>query len=145
MIGVQTGIRFIILLFMGTIVLFCINCSSRKEAIEHITINYLPPVTNVITLVSCDYFDKDFSYLKKEVVLDESSFLNNFEKHLINLDDSDSSYIIDVRIKCLIKRDDQNIDTLCFGEYFGIVYNGILMNNNVSFLDFIKNEIHYYE
>lgn len=143
--GVQNGNKPIFLLLMISVLMVCINCRQEKEGIENVTIYYLPPFTNVITPVSCDYFDKDFSYLKKKVTFSDTSILNNFEKHLINLTISDSSYIIDIRIKCLIKKHNQKMDTICFGEYFGIIYNGILMNNDSSFLNFIKKEIHYNE
>ncbi|MCS4433149.1 hypothetical protein NK987_02090 [Aquiflexum sp. XJ19-10] len=71
----------------------------------------------------------------------DQTFLNSFENELENLKEKSVYQPIDVRIKILIDYADKT-DTLCLGEFFGVVYNGRSFEDNSRLLDLIKSNIY---
>ena len=75
--------------------------------------------------------------------ISDSIFLNIFFNEYNKLKISKEISNIDVRFKIFIHLNDKKVDTLCLGENYGIIKNGIEMNDSKVFLDIIKTKINY--
>ncbi|MQP51239.1 MULTISPECIES: hypothetical protein [unclassified Flavobacterium] len=75
--------------------------------------------------------------------ISDSIFLNIFLNEYNKLEISKESSNIDVRFKIFIHHNNKKVDTLCLGENYGIIKNGIKMNDSKVFLNLIKTKINY--
>jgi len=73
----------------------------------------------------------------------DSIFLNIFFNEYNKLKISKELSNIDVRLKIFIHHNNKKVDTLCLGENYGIIKNGIKMNDSKVFLNLIKTKINY--
>jgi hypothetical protein len=73
----------------------------------------------------------------------DSIFLNIFFNEYNKLKISKEISNIDVRLKIFIHHNNKKVDTLCLGENYGIIKNGIKMNDSKVFLNLIKTKINY--
>ena len=130
------------LLFL--LVLF-INCSSDNLTIKKVHILSLPENMQGATSVGCDWTFFGHVDVMEDTLISNKKYISEFEKYFNNLKALDTfRYGPDVRIKCLVsyKQKDRIADTLCFGEFGGIVLNGQHMQNDSLFLEFIKKTVY---
>ncbi len=89
---------------------------------------------------SIDSLNRDFKYLR---VYDKTS-VDEFLRLLNECKKDTTDFGADVRIKILIHQGTKT-DTLCLGENFGIIKNGVSLSNSKELVNFVKKRIKYYE
>ena len=110
--------------------------------IESIKILYAPEGVDLNVPATCESVEYAFvEGMLKEKVFTEPSFIEAFSDYMQDLKRGSERYTPDVRIKCFIKRSSAT-DTLCLGESFGAIYNGIPMSKYTTLLDYIKSHIY---
>ncbi|MCF1753273.1 hypothetical protein [Mariniradius sediminis] len=118
----------------------CLSCKNEfKEAVK-LRVTFIQPFTTVMLPVDCRSIDRMLDYSKRKQIVDQT-FLKTFENELENLKEKRVYQPIDVRIKILIDYAD-NTDTLCLGEFFGVVYNGRSFEDDSRLLDLVKSKIY---
>ena len=71
------------------------------------------------------------------------SYLKKLLKSYDKLTVSAENHNVDRRITMFLHQKNGVVDTLCLGENFGVVKNGILMNDSIEFLNLVKTGIGY--
>ena len=120
---------------------FIIVFSCKKTSIKYITVKNIPN-GNSTSRIHCDMLDGDWDVIEHSVITD-TYVLSEFEKEYAKLIIQKDTFPLDMRIKLIIHFKNKNIDTLCTGEYFGIVKNGSSVKNDKDFINFIKKRIKY--
>jgi len=126
------------------------NLSCKKEIVSYppknLEIIYDKPGRLYPMRLGCgwpkniDSLNQDYKYLR---VYDKTS-VDKFIALLKECKKDTSDFGADVRIKILIHQG-LKTDTLCLGENFGIIKNGVSMCNSNKLLNFVKKRINYYE
>ena len=125
--------------YMILIIVVSSSCSSPR--IKKIDLVYAPYDATVMIPVDCHNFDYIFSESKKMVVISDQAELNGFQEELERLKKESSDVNVDVRIKCIIQFE-KRVDTLCLGQSFGTILNGITMVDNPNLYKLITDKIY---
>jgi len=130
--------KLINLFLIAIILLAC----EKKANIDYIEVRYLPTGVSTLSPFQCSMMDGDWDeILKTEINSDK--FLIEFEEEYNKLYDYKDTIPLDVRIKLIIHFKNNRIDTLCTGEYFGIIKNGKKQQNYKKIIELVKEEIDY--
>ena len=84
----------------------------------------------------------DWDEIRKTEIYNDR-FLIKFENEYNKLYDYKDTIPLDVRIRLVIHFKNRYIDTLCTGNYFGIVKNGKKQQNYKKIIELVKEEIDY--
>ncbi|WP_017732421.1 hypothetical protein [Nafulsella turpanensis] len=124
------------------LVLAMLSCKSSKEDIEQVRVKFGPEETTVMVPVTCESIDYIFpdSLLKQKTITDKR-FLEKLGKELSSLEQASEERNVDIRMKLLIDYP-KKTDTLCLGEFFNVVLNGKLMDDNPELLNLVKSEVY---
>lgn len=103
---------------------------------------YGPPYATVIIPITCSSIEYDLLGVERKKV-SENDFLQKVEREVEKLVESDklATKSVDVRIKSFLDYGDKT-DTLCLGEFSGVILNGQLMEDNATLLELFKSNIY---
>ena len=130
--------KFIYLLITATILMSC----EGKSNIDFIKVRYLPSEITPLLPFQCSMMDGDWDKILKTEIKNDK-FLIKFEKEYNKLYNYNDTIPLDIRIELIIHFKNNRIDTLCTGEYFGIVKNGKKQKNYKKVIEMVKEEINY--
>ncbi len=119
--------------------------ASKVNKNEYLSVYFIQKGTTFPIRMDCNFTQDNGKYgdamhYKK---ISDSIFLNIFFSEYNKLKISKESSNIDIRLKIYIHFNNKKVDTLCLGENYGIIKNGIEMNDSKVFLNLIKNKIEY--
>ncbi len=122
---------------------FSNSCSHKNKGIDcndiiRITINYLPKgIDPAIPISDCNYI---FYYtpVLKEITLYEQGNICQLVFFINNFKTSNENTFLDFRININLENKDGEINRLCLGEDDLIVFNGVLMKNEMELFEFIN-------
>jgi hypothetical protein len=119
------------------------SCSC-DNSLQELKIVFAPQYVNINYPATCSSFEFELIDIKRRVI-SEKAFLKMVAYEIERLErdnqNKPSSRSVDVRIRCLMNYGNK-VDTLCLGEYTGILLNGELMNDSQTLLDLLKSEIY---
>ena len=125
-----------------TILFFSISSILLYPKVTKIKFVFTEIGVTVPVAVSCDPESFNWFNILDYKTVKDSIYISNFENLLMTLNPDTTNQSIDVRIMAIISHDDTiHKDTLCFGEFNGIDFNGILMQNNQELLKLVKQEV----
>lgn len=132
---VLSGSIFIILLLL-------IGCTDSNN-IKGVRIFYLPQNLNVmIPISSCDEIFYHSDMLRDTIIYD-NIFIDKFNKAFSTLNVAmENDSVFDFRIRCEIKTNNDSIKVMCLGEFFDIVYDGSLYEDNSELLKLVKETVY---
>lgn len=125
-----------------TILLSCEDSKNNK----YINIHFIQSGTNFPVSMNCSFSGNENEqtgnlFYKK---ITDVSFINDFYKEYKSLQaDSENKNHPDNRIMAFVHYSDKKIDTLCFGESYGVMVNGVRMVDSPKLLPMLKDKINY--
>ncbi|MGQ2982773.1 hypothetical protein [Flavobacterium sp.] len=91
--------------------------------------------------IPCHALMENGSVSVEKVVIDDIGFTEEFSLLYNNLQEPEKNNTIDTRIRILYHHGAQS-DTICMGEYFGIMVNGQQKEDSPKLLKLIKDRIY---
>ena len=121
------------------IIIIAFACSD--DQITEIKVLYLPRGMTVMTPVDCSNIYIFSEHLQKGRIknLNDKIKIKNI---LGQLKPDSNANPVDARIKCFIEYGNNKTDTLCLGEFFGILLNGERMQDDSLLFRIIKSSIY---
>ncbi|TPV35994.1 hypothetical protein FJ651_03490 [Paucihalobacter ruber] len=130
----------ILLVFITTV-----NCESSKNH-KYINVHFIQSGTTFPISMDCNFNGNENEqtgnlFYKK---ITDKSFIDRFYNEYESLKVSSvNKNHPDNRIMAFVHYNDKKTDTLCFGESYGIMINGIRMNDSEKLLKMLKDKIEY--
>lgn len=124
------------------ILFFIVSSVSLYSKITKIKFVFTEERITVPVAVSCNPECFNWFNILNYKIIEDSSYMRKFEDMLITLEPDTINQYIDARIMAIISYDDTiQKDTLCFGEFNGIDFNGTLMQDNQELLKLVTLEV----
>lgn len=137
-------IKGIKLILANLFLLWFFSSCSNEKGIQEVRIVYAPENININVPATCSDFEFELIDVKRKRI-SEKGFLRKVDDALgklkMDLENDFSTKSVDVRIRCFVDYKEKT-DTLCLGEYEGVILNGELMNDNQVLLDLLKSNLY---
>lgn len=91
--------------------------------------------------IDCRWVQSSMYQNVKNIIIRDEDFNSEFDTYHSELNESDGIYPPDVRIRILYHHG-RETDTICMGEYFGIMVNGQQKEDSPKLLKLIKDRIY---
>lgn len=132
------------LILINLLILGTFGSCSNDTRLKVVKVIFGPEYATVNVPISCSSIEYDLIGIKKKRI-EDANFLKELENEVQNLkvdsENSVSDQTVDVRIKCFLEYQSK-VDTLCLGEFNGVIYNGKLMINNEGLIEMVKSNIY---
>ena len=130
--------------FLNIFIIGMLSSCSIDNELKNVRIIYGPEYATVIVPISCSSIEYDLLGIERRII-SENVFLQRVEIELKKLRiDSEynlSTKSVDIRIKCFLDYVAKT-DTLCLGEFSGVIFNGELMKDSHTLLTLFKSNIY---
>lgn len=129
------------IIFLLTVV----SCNSPQTSIDKIESMYVDYNASAPIPIECIVFELEFEQSLNVKEITDHTFLSKIESRINSLNVSRSTNTKvppDIRMKNIIFYKDGNIDTLCLGGYFDVVYNGQIMDDDEDLLELMKSKLY---
>lgn len=122
------------------LLLCCASCCKYESNLNAIKIRYFPPGTEFMEGIDDPAGMYGYDSVREKVIR-KKKFLYELELRLDELTpcSNQAELSIDMRMFCLIEDKNGVLHELCLGEYFGIKYDEIYMEDNAELLQLIKS------
>jgi len=121
------------------------GCNNPQTSIDKIEARYVDYNASAPIPIECIVFELEFEQSLNVKEITDHTFLEKIESRIDSLKVSESisaKVPPDIRMKNIIFYNDGNIDTLCLGGYFNVVYNGQLMEDDEELLELMKSRLY---
>ena len=127
--------------YLIMIAVLFISCSNKQEkSLTSIRILYVNEEIERFLSVSCNSFEKSFSSILKEKIINDKAILQKIAKYITPTKGLKEKNI-DVRTKVILQYENGTSNILCFDRYNNASIDGEVKEIDASFFKIIRNSI----